>query len=51
MSNQSMATIVVLRVGSVQLPHPTAQVAINRLDEQVIMIRHLAEGVYDKIVT
>jgi hypothetical protein len=47
--NQAVAAVETLRVEAVQMPHPERQIAIRRLQQQVIVIGHLTEGVHDPV--
>ena len=49
MPDQVMTTIVVSRIRTVQLPHALTEIAFGSLNEHVIMIRHQAKGVNDKM--
>ena len=45
-----MTRIKVLRLVAVQVAHSTREIAVGRLDEEVVMIAHEAVGVEDEIV-
>ena len=44
-----MAAVEALRIEAVQMPHPKRQIAIRRLQQQVIVIGHLTEGVHHPV--
>jgi len=50
MTGPSVALVEELCIDAVQLPHPERQVAVGRLDEQVVMVVHQAIGVADPVV-
>jgi hypothetical protein len=47
--DQAVAAVEALRIKTVQVPHPERQIAIRRLQQQVIVIGHLAEGVHHPV--
>ena len=49
MPNALMPAIEVLRIQTVQLPHPLAEVSFSRLDNDVIMIPHLTVSMHLKV--
>jgi len=50
MTRPTVESIEQLRVHAVQLPHAESQIAVRRLDEEMIMVVHEAVGMTDPIV-
>jgi len=46
-----MASVEILGINAIQLAHTLGQIRIDRLNEWVIMIAHLAKTVHDKMIS
>ena len=49
MTDQRMSPVESLRELPVQLPHAPSQIAVHRLQQQMVVIGHLAERMYHPV--
>ena len=47
MTDAIVPSIEALRVDAVELPHPPGQIGLRRLEQQVVMVHHLAVGKHE----
>ena len=50
MPDKLVASIEMLGINTIELAHALRQIRLDRFNEQMILIAHLAETVHDKMV-